>query len=216
MTQQTISITRALTRIKTIKNQLNDLSHGLYVVANNNYRYVVEKNPVIIETIDNARQEYQRFWSLYNEYVNIKKAIQKSNFEKKVIFDGKERTIAELLFERELLESRLTLFNNIEKQNSKAISEIEQQKNLLESEVEKSSARITAELKDSDQEFINQSIANDTEMKKRRYELVRCCGFDVDGYLSTERKSLDKFKEELDYILSEYNATTMITVDVSE
>lgn len=216
MSQQVISITRALTRIKTIKNQLEDLSHGLYVLVANKHRLEVEKNPAATDGIDKTRQDYQRYWSLYNEYVSIKQAIQKSNFENKVIFNGKEKSIAELLFERELLEGRLVLFNNIEKQNAKVISEVEQQKNLLESEIEKSSARITVELKDSEQEFITQAIANDTEMKKRRYELVRCCGFDVDNYLVNERKSLDKFKEELDYILSEYNATTMITVEVNE
>lgn len=138
MSERKMTIARGLTRLKTIKAQLNNISqqigqYGAWVdkqkhpLGDTNHNDIKKNHAQAREKVASL---YQQFHDLKNEHIKIKLAIDKANMNTSIEVAGKIMTIHEaLLYEREVAsyiseltsaykrsvsaaEQRVKLFNN--------------------------------------------------------------------------------------------------------
>lgn len=105
--EREMTIARGLTRIKTIKAQLADITGKInqYSAWNTKKKHLLGDNKGTIEQTHNQAQEqinswYQQFNDLLQEFIRIKKAIDTTNMETKITVASKEMTIYEALCHR--------------------------------------------------------------------------------------------------------------------
>lgn len=226
MTQQTITVTRAITRTKTIKDLLKDLTGSSFIGTANSVM-VEGKDQKVVDFIAGSKSNMDKFNGLMDEYVKLKTAIRKSNENTFVELSIGKMSVAEVLVMKELLDVREELYGNIRRQNSSALANVEKVEQALNNELitMREKMRTVAGLPKTGEftptthedkvnfDFVEMSIQR--EEKKitdaRKIELIS--GFDVEAWLAKELEAIRLFKEEIDYLLSESNAKTILEIE---
>jgi hypothetical protein len=117
---RTISIKRGLTRLKTIKAQLADISNKIskYGAGSSKDKFdIVDTRTSRKKNHEEARKEvsslYQQFTDLTKEYAKIKRAINKANLETTITINGQVMTIDDALtYQRHIKDYVLSLVNS--------------------------------------------------------------------------------------------------------
>lgn len=203
MTQ--ISITRALTRVKVIEKQLEQLSYDKYV------RSVLEQDKDKKQSEDfksESKSNFDKFNSLFDESVSLQKAIRKSNEDTLVRISGKEMTVSEALILKSLIEHKQQLLSNIRDQNSNANNEIEK----AETQIESKAQAFVQSLKTENQSQIDDAMKVGRLSATKELRKVRLTGLNVEQILKEDLEFVQEFLVEVDYVLSESNATTLIEI----
>lgn len=203
MTQ--ISITRALTRVKVIEKQLEQLSYDKYV------RSVLEQDKDKKQSEDfksESKSNFDKFNSLFDESVALQKAIRKSNEDTLVKISGKEMTVSEALILKSLIEHKQQLLSNIRDQNSNANNEIEK----AETQIESKAQAFVQSLKTENQSQIDDAMKVGRLSATKELRKVRLTGLNVEQILKEDLEFVQEFLVEVDYVLSESNATTLIEI----
>ncbi len=117
--QRKMTIARGLTRLKTIKAQLNSIASqiGQSGAINNKVRHPLGETKVAIEKNQNQAIEavnslYQQFNDLTAEFLRIKLAIDKANLFTTINIGGKQMTIQEALIYRRDVHQYVQSLNN--------------------------------------------------------------------------------------------------------
>lgn len=203
MTQ--ISITRALTRVKVIEKQLEQLSYDKYV------RSVLEQDKDKKQSEDfksESKSNFDKFNSLFDESVSLQKVIRKSNEDTLVRISGKEMTVSEALILKSLIEHKQQLLSNIRDQNSNANNEIEK----AETQIESKAQSFVQSLKTENQSQIDDAMKVGRLSATKELRKVRLTGLNVEQILKEDLEFVQEFLVEVDYVLSESNATTLIEI----
>lgn len=203
MTQ--ISITRALTRVKVIEKQLEQLSYDKYV------RSVLEQDKDKKQSEDfkaESKSNFDKFNSLFDESVALQKAIRKSNEDTLVKISGKEMTVSEALILKSLIEHKQQLLSNIRDQNSNTNNEIEK----AETQIESKAQSFVQSLKTENQSQIDDAMKVGRLSATKELRKVRLTGLNVEQILKEDLEFVQEFLVEVDYVLSESNATTLIEI----
>lgn len=203
MTQ--ISITRALTRVKVIEKQLEQLSYDKYV------RSVLEQDKDKKQSEDfkaESKSNFDKFNSLFDESVALQKAIRKSNEDTLVKISGKDMTVSEALILKSLIEHKQQLLSNIRDQNSNANNEIEK----AETQIESKAQAFVQSLKTENQSQIDDAMKVGRLSATKELRKVRLTGLNVEQILKEDLEFVQEFLVEVDYVLSESNATTLIEI----
>lgn len=203
MTQ--ISITRALTRVKVIEKQLEQLSYDKYV------RSVLEQDKDKKQSEDfksESKSNFDKFNSLFDESVALQKVIRKSNEDTLVRISGKEMTVSEALILKSLIEHKQQLLSNIRDQNSNANNEIEK----AEAQIESKAQSFVQSLKTENQSQIDDAMKVGRLSATKELRKVRLTGLNVEQILKEDLEFVQEFLVEVDYVLSESNATTLIEI----
>lgn len=132
METRTMSIKRGLTRLKTIKAQLNDISSKIrkYGAGSSKDKFdFVDTRTTRKKNHEEARKEvaslYQQFDDLVKEYSKIKKAINKANLETNITVGGKTMSIDDALtYQRHIQEYVRTLVNQYNRSVADAESKV--------------------------------------------------------------------------------------------
>lgn len=199
----TYTVTRALVELKTVAKKINKLINNSTFLD-----YDVPNQKRNHDAVDCAVSNYQAVRDLINFRNRIKYAIIASNAVTKVRVGGQEYTVAEAIdmkesvgFLRELLDKLRTQRNSVrstlEYHNQQAQAKLDR---LLEVEFGKGQK--------SDVTHI--SSITDAFMKSNRGELVD--PLNVDEKILQLEETVEGFEREVDFALSESNATTHITV----
>jgi hypothetical protein len=191
---RTITIKRGLTRLKTIKAQLGDISSKIaqYGAGSSKEKFaLVESRGTRKKNHEEARKEitslYQQFDDLTNEYSKIKRAINKANLEKEIVIGDKVMTIDDALtYQRHIQDYVQSLVNSY----NRAV-------NNAQNKVERANVGIdVSKLSASEQEEELASVV-----------------YNVDPKLIEEKnKFLVEFLTELDGLIDEANVLTHIEI----
>lgn len=218
MVEEKMSITRALAEIKRIQGTIDDMvkARGKYVgiaVGRGDKQKVSGSGNMTVEKakeIINAN--VQKFNTLINRRSAIKRAIVLSNATTIVNFDGEQITVAEAIELRtqmaplrailaDMVTEWGTAVKFIDDSNARVTAKIEQQVSESISAIPANSEMATAI------EAIRKTIT-DTHLDNGEASLIDPC--DVHSMIEARRNRLDKIETELDHILNESNAMTMI------
>lgn len=208
----TMSITRALTRAKTIEKQLARLVESQYVVTLMK-REVDDVSDVFKDNLKMTKSNFDQFNDLFAELNNIKAAVRKSNEVTKVVIGGEELTVADALVYKNTIVYRNNFLDRITRENRNAESRVEQSK--ISADTKFASVRENliknSQGQDVSEDYLKTVLTEEERRLKKAIVEVKVSGIkDVNDYIEAERKRIDTFIEEVDYVLSESNATTII------
>lgn len=207
-----MSITRALTRAKTIEKQLARLVEGQFVVTLMK-REVDDVTDVYQDNLKMTQANFDQFNDLFAELNNIKAAVRKSNEVTKVVIGGEELTVADALVYKNTIAYRNSFLDRITRENRNAESRVEQSK--ISADTKFASVRENliknSQGQDVSEDYLKTVLTEEERRLKKAIVEVKVSGIkDVNDYIEAERKRIDTFIEEVDYVLSESNATTII------
>lgn len=208
----TMSITRALTRAKTIEKQLARLVESQYVVTLMK-REVDDESDVYQDNLKMTKSNFDQFNDLFAELNNIKAAVRKSNEVTKVVIGGEELSVADALVYKNTIAYRNNFLDRITRENRNAESRVEQSK--INADNKFASVRENliknSQGQDVSEDYLKTVLTEEERRLKKAIVEVKVSGIkDVNDYIEAERKRIDTFIEEVDYVLSESNATTII------
>ena len=208
----TMSITRALTRAKTIEKQLARLVESQFVVTLMK-REVDDATDVYQDNLKMTQSNFDQFNGLFAELNNIKVAVRKSNEVTKVVIGGEELTVADALVYKNTIVYRNNFLDRITRENRNAESRVEQSK--ISADTKFASVRENliknSQGQDVSEDYLKTVLTEEERRLKKAIVEVKVSGINnVNEYIEAERKRIDTFIEEVDYVLSESNATTII------
>lgn len=204
--KNTITIHRALSKLKTTASRISELNRELYVAS----KKITDKT-VRGQNLDNISKQitsnYDELMDLLVLEDTIKSQVAISNAVTKVIIGGQEMTVVEAISRKNTLETKQSVLNSLRHQLSRARDNVEESNRMLSINVEKQLASLFTN-KDTDVNTINTMRQTLTEQ-----QLLEV--FDP-AQLSTKLEKMAKelavFQEEVDAILSESNAITTIEI----
>ena len=208
----TMSITRALTRAKTIEKQLARLVESQFVVTLMK-REVDDVSDVYQDNLKMTKSNFDQFNDLFAELNNIKAAVRKSNEVTKVVIGGEELTVADALVYKNTIVYRNNFLDRITRENRNAESRVEQSK--ISADTKFASVRENliknSQGQDVSEDYLKTVLTEEERRLKKAIVEVKVSGINnVNEFIEAERKRIDTFLEEVDYVLSESNATTII------
>jgi len=208
----TMSITRALTRAKTIEKQLARLVESQFVVTLMK-REVDDESDVYQDNLKMTKSNFDQFNDLFAELNNIKAAVRKSNEVTKVVIGGEELTVADALVYKNTIVYRNNFLDRITRENRNAESRVEQSK--ISADTKFASVRENliknSQGQDVSEDYLKTVLTEEERRLKKAIIEVKVSGINnVNEFIEAERKRIDTFLEEVDYVLSESNATTII------
>lgn len=208
----TMSITRALTRAKTIEKQLARLVESQFVVTLMK-REVDDVTDVYQDNLKMTKSNFDQFNDLFAELNNIKAAVRKSNEVTKVVIGGEELTVADALVYKNTIVYRNSFLDRITRENRNAESRVEQSKINADNKFASVCENLikNSQGQDVSEDYLKTVLTEEERRLKKAIIEVKVSGINnVNEYIEAERKRIDTFIEEVDYVLSESNATTII------
>lgn len=210
MSEQTYTVTRALTRVKTLVDRLEQLGD---TSSRNVSRFI----GTVLETrkdsdttkkyIETANSEFNSFNDLFNELIKIKDAIKASNAKTTITLNGKTMTISEAITLKEYIAVKRNFYRELLNQYNNC----EQAVNRAENEIEDKARRQIEKLNlDSNTNY--DALLDATRASVVKDTRINIVGIDNIEKLREEYNNIDFFLEEIDYKLSESNAVTTITL----
>lgn len=201
--EQTYTITRGLVELKTLAKRINKLTNETTFLD-----YHVPNKSRSHDQVERAPSNFQAIRDLTNLRNRIKYAIIASNATTDVVINGRTYKVAEAIdmkqsvtFQKNLLnrmrQARTNVRNSVESLNAQAQSKLDR---LLEVEFGKGQK--------SDVSHI--TSITDAFMKSNEASLVD--PLDLDKRIAELEDEVESFEREVDFALSESNATTHITV----
>ncbi len=209
----TYTITRALSRINALQDKLQKAADLTYVTTVNTIKLNSEDT---LKTLADLKANIQSAEAIKLEILKLKLKIQESNLSTIVTINNKEMTVREAIELKYLYENYLSRIANVMTEQ------------LRRSKLKQSAAQ--TEIENSQQEAIKQLTAMDSSISaeevesrsKVSIELVRqtkelsVISFngteDAENSVKNYIEEISTYLEEVDYVLSESNATNNIEV----
>lgn len=209
----TYTLTRALSRIKVLKNKLQKSSNDDYIATLNQIKkdseeYITLQKCLIANAQSNA--------DMVQELLKLKLAIEQANLKTMVTIHGKTMSIREAIELKNIYQNYLL---NISDQMKMQLNHAKQKQLKANQEIEKAQedtiktlASVGVELT---QAQIDERVKSSMETVRLTKELIL---LSFDKNLTAEQaveqyyQHIDNFLQEVDYVLSEINAITMIEI----
>lgn len=206
-----ITIHRALAEIKLINKKLTDLMGSINPIA------ITQKDRPISgymkedEFISKSKSDFDSYLSLSKRRGDIKLAIIKSNAVTYVEVGKRKMTVADAIIEKVYIQDKVSFISRLQKLNTRVLADMEDK-----------NARVEENL----QRLIEVTYGSDkSKIKKDDYEAIATPFNDKNQFILVDplklkdkidamQSEVDEFLSNVDSVLSESNATTLI--DISE
>lgn len=204
MTSQKMSITQALAELKLLDKRLSkQLDNPCWIDVS-----TVSK-PVDADKLKNrATSEYQSFLALVTRRDTIKRAIVLSNATTRVTIDKWEGTVAEAIEHKKSIQYKQNLLDVMKGQLVQARVNYEAQKSSVDTRLERLlQSELGKDVKTNPETItaLSTSFRNNNKV-----ELVD--PLDLASKIATLESEIDSFETNVDWVLSEANGRTMVSV----
>lgn len=213
MSEQTYTITRALTRVKTLSAQLEELgSTG----SKNIIKYIGtvlesrKETELTKNYIKDAEANFNSFNDLFKELAAIKNAIKLSNSQTKISLNGETLTVSEAITLKEIINVKRNFYRELLSQYERCTRSVESAENDIEEKARRAVEKISNENTSTGEAYTNLlDAARVSVIKDTRLTIVGITNVEK---LREEYNKIETFFEEIDFKLSESNAVTTITL----
>lgn len=203
--KEKISLTRALAKIKLLDKQLqNNSIAGFDVEINGKLKY--NQAMTAEEFIKQANSQVESFKDLFDYRLKLKGLVAKANIETKVMVNGKEYSIIELIDLKSSINYKLNLINNLIQQYNKSTQIVEQIQNKIEEEVSQQVSTANSNKNQVSKDLVQSLTKTYTELWSGTIK-----GLDIKK-LEQEKLEIEALVGEVDMTLSEVNSQTMIEI----
>lgn len=203
-----MSVHRALGELKTYDDKIRKALAEKFVIANKKSNEKIGSKS-LTEYKEELKGNLQRVKDLVENRKRLKSVIVMSNAKTVVTIGGEQYSVAEAVERKNFITVEEDILETIRAQYNSSMRMIEKANNELPSKLENYLASILgekAQRKIEEIEEYTKAFEN-----KHKYELVD--PNNISDYIKELDESIMKFKTEVDYVLSESNATTFIEVD---
>lgn len=210
-----ISVTRAITQLKTLKNQIKkQTSEADYFGVQKGTKLTYPSSAIKPEDFEKETlSEVQSIEALIRRAQEIKFAIDRSNFVTKIKIGGKEVTVTEALAMKSLIDLKKNFYNELMLKYNYAKNAVEQAERDNQKKIDD---MVSAEMQREKEKY---TISEKENIIKRHTETVEATNkitlldpAKCQEKIKSLKEELDTFGMELDYALSESNATTLIEI----
>ena len=204
----TMTITRALTKIKTLQKSINsDLKTKSYIVSVKNSEK--GNNEALFDRVKANQQSIQ---DRFNTIVKIKARIAESNLNSVVEIAGNKVTVTEALAIKEMMFLKKEYLRSLRSQYSNAEQEVQTAEYSIERTLDSNVSNISSDT-DSDQVKSHvDKLKESLEYSMGKF-VTSCNGQEPEDYIEKVKNEIESFEEEIDFVLSEHNALASIEID---
>ncbi len=209
MTTETMTIHRGLCELKVLISRINK------VIDESNFCTATKasmrklKGVPIEDFKKDSQSALDQIKDLMARYDAIKRAISESNAKTTVEIAGKSYTVAEAIYMNQYgLDFKQRLYLHMSNEYSAAIKAIEKENAQLSDRADRYIANTTSNKESMDPGSVTE-LRNDYI---ERETMVLIDGIGIKETMNGLAEEIDKFKSEVDSVLSTSNATTTITI----
>lgn len=208
-----ISITRALTEVKNLGEQINKFvtSNRFVAVAKGkgDRKVVPGLNKTVSEVEATLKSNLQQVQDLIKRRKTLKDLIQQSNAYTCVVIAGESMTVQQAIERKQSIGYEKALYEAVRQQFVNGLNEVQRQQMQLDAQIDKA---------------VEAAYANDkTKISAEQYDLIAMPRrnehepslidpLDCDKWLRETGEQLNAFITEVDFVLSESNAKTTVEV----
>jgi hypothetical protein len=206
-----MSAHRALSELKLFDKRIEKGCSGTFIAANKvSNKMIAGRN--VEDTKSLIKANFQSMTTLIENRKRIKSALVKSNSSTVVTIGGKEYTVAEAVERKNSVQLDQAFLNTLKQQFTQSNNLVEQQNGQLQTKLETYLQSVLGEKSNrtSDDVKAHTKVFEDSN----KFELVD--PNKVADYVNKYEKEIDGFISEVDYSLSESNATTFFEVDLMD
>lgn len=208
MSKVTMSIHRALGELKAYDDRIIRSTDLNFVIANKK-----SNDKIAGKTIDEVKQKikggFASYYTLTENQRRIKAAVVLSNAKTRVKIGGIEYTVAEAIERKAKIHHDEDFLLKLKGQFNLEVRKMEAKNEELPDKLE---SYLQSILGEKDKRTVEDIAAHTKAFEDRnKYELIDPC--DVAKQIEKLEETISNFKTEVDYVLSESNATTFIEVD---
>lgn len=202
----TISIARALVELKTLDSRINKIIDSTQWIL---YK-TKGKNPNILEDEykKSTQSEFQSLNDLIMRRDKLKNAIMKSNSVTEVEVGGNKMTVSQAIEYKKTIQYKQTLLQRLKYQRQLVTVDVENHKQKVQSKIDENIKVICGKDTKPDENVIKSVSEGIT--KGDPIEIFDPLG--LDKVIKDLETAIEDFKANVDYVLSESNALTVITV----
>jgi len=207
MTVVNMSVHRGLSELKLYANKIASLNSGSFVVANKQSNKTIGGRS--IEDVNNLiKGNFDSMVALIENRKRIKDAIVKSNAKTNVSVNGKVMTVAEAIERKASIEFERNFLRILQNQFSQQNNIVEQQNLQLPTKLETFLQSTLGEKRDV------ATVKDLTKTFEDNNKFVLIDPNHIQDYIQALDKSINEFASQVDYTLSESNATTFFDVEL--
>jgi hypothetical protein len=200
---QQMSISQALVELKLLKSRILKCNNVSYVAVKTKTKTVD-----VADFTKNAKARLQSYKDLLNRYNVIRSKVVVSNATTRVSVAGVEYTVAEAVERKRSIEMEKSMLGVLRSQFKTATADIESHQKAQQERLDK---LLLQELgKDSKTNVDVVDALTETFLKNNKAELIDPLG--LQEVVTNMEKSIQDFESNVDWVLSESNGRTQITV----
>lgn len=213
MTQQ-ITVTRALATSKTLSEKIERAISRLKLYATAEGQGSLKrihgyKEGVTVEQVEEAmRADYQSVADMIKQRAALKAAVVASNAVTKVTIAGTEMTVAEAIEHKTTIGFQVQLLAQLRKQYMQLTAEVRTQRASFEEKLVKAEENLYGR----DKKVTDDERKVATNPVYARSEPSSIDPVDLEFRIRKLEEDIEGFKSEVDFVLSESNAKTMVEV----
>lgn len=202
-----MSVHRGLSELKLYANKIASLNSGSFVVANKQSNKIIGGRS--IEDVNNLiKGNFDSMVALIENRKRIKDAIIKSNASTNITIAGKIMTVAEAIERKASIEFERNFLRILQNQFSQQNNIVEQQNLQLPTKLESFLQSTLGEKRDV------ATVKDLTKTFEDNNKFVLIDPNHIQDYIQALDKSINEFASQVDYTLSESNATTFFDVEL--
>ena len=208
-----MTITRALSELKTLQSRYVKSINGLNLVAVKQGSKLRGPNASYKENdfVNNAIEGLQSSDALYARIIAIKSAIDKSNSTTTIKIGSREMTIQEALVYKKFVDLKKAKLQTLQRLAKSARADFEMALNENQSAIEKMISSTVGRDGTDSQKATARKEAEDYIEKTKAVALVDHC--EIDKLVKALDEEITEFETNIDYALSESNSTTKISLE---
>ena len=215
MATQQISVTRALVELKRLDDKIaRAISEGTFIartIGRDTNKKVVGMNDTITAVEQKIQGSFDKVAGLIKNRESIKSAIVLSNANTRVKILDRDVTVAEAIELKSTVAFRTKFLNTLRAQLTNERTQIDRATILLDQEIETSlNALYGAERTKIDTD----TVKSVSDVKKSQKEQVLLDSGKIEQKIQEVENDILNLTSELDFVLSESNAKTVISVDL--
>jgi hypothetical protein len=203
-TSQTMSITQGLAELKLIRKRLESALEDAKFVTMITKKSMIDRGRFEVQ----ARASMQSYRDLLNRYNRLKSAIVQSNATATVTIAGQTYTVAEAVERKRSINYEQTLLYKLQNQWNQVKGDYDRHNT---SEYERVDRLISSELgKETKTNVDVVQALSKTFLEDGKAEILD--PLNMENTIRDIRKSTEEFTTNVDWVLSEANGHTMITI----
>jgi len=207
MSNVNMSVHRGLSELKLYNNKIVTLNSGSFVVANKQSNKTIGGRSV--DDVNNLiKGNFDSMVALIENRKRIKDAIVKSNAVTNVTVAGKVMTVAEAIERKASVEFERNFLRVLQNQFAQQNNIVEQQNSQLQTKLESFLQSTLGEKRDTN------TVKDLTKTFEDNNKFVLIDPNHIQDYIQKLEKNIDEFASQVDYTLSESNATTFFDVEL--